>query len=121
MSFQFYKILHLVALMSLFFSFGGALVLAYAGTPLVGRAKKMTMILHGVSLVVILVSGFGMAARLGYMSHLPGWVHGKIAIWVLLGAGIALVRRKGNLGWPLVVLILGLGTTAAILAVTKPF
>jgi hypothetical protein len=121
MSLEFYKILHLLGLMTLFFSFGGALILGYAGVPFQGRSKTMIMMLHGIALLLILITGFGMAAKMGYMSHLPGWIQGKLAIWVLLAGGIVLVKRKGSIGWPLVILILGLGTTAAILAVTKPF
>ncbi|MNU11386.1 hypothetical protein D3C72_2591960 [compost metagenome] len=62
-----------------------------------------------------------MAARLGYMAQLPSWVHAKLLIWVLLGAGIAVVKRKGTIGWPLTVLLLGLGGTAAFIAINKPF
>ena len=121
MSLEFYKILHMLGLMTLFFSFGGGLILGYAGVPFQGRAKTMIMMLHGIALLLILITGFGMAAKLGYMSHLPGWIQGKLAIWVILGAAVTLVKRKGNVGWPLVILLLGLGTTAAIFAITKPF
>ncbi|MFP5520527.1 MAG: hypothetical protein ACLGGX_11530 [Bdellovibrionia bacterium] len=81
----------------------------------------MAFILHGVGLALILISGFGMAARLGLVSGLPGWIHAKLAIWVLLGAGIALAKRKGAIGWPVAVLLMGLGTTAAYIAINKPF
>lgn len=121
MSYEFYKIIHLVSIMTLFFSFGGVLVLRYAGLPLQGKPKTMAFMLHGIALLALLVSGFGLLAKMGLMATLPGWAQGKLLIWVLLGAGISLVKRKGNLGWPLVILILGLGLTAAILAVTKPF
>lgn len=121
MSYEFYKVLHMLGIMTLFFSFGSALVLGYAGVPFQGRAKTMAMITHGVGSLLILITGFGMAAKLGYMAHLPAWLQGKLLIWVLLGAGIALVKRKGRLGWPLAILILGFGLTASILAITKPF
>ena len=120
-SYQFYKVLHMIGLMTLFFGFGGLLVANYAGIVLTKKARLMTMITHGVGLLLILVSGFGMAARLGYMAQLPPWVHAKLLVWVLLGAGIAVVKRKGKIGWPLAILLLGLGGTAAFVAINKPF
>jgi len=81
----------------------------------------MSYISHGLGLLLILVSGFGMAARLGLVSGLPGWVHAKLGIWVLLGLAVSLAKRKGAIGWPVFVLLVGLGTTAAFIAVNKPF
>lgn len=121
MSYEFYKVIHLLGLMTLFFSFGGILVASFAGVTLNGKAKTMAMVTHGVGLLLIIVSGFGLAARLGFMAQLPGWVQAKIGIWVLLGAGVALAKRKGSIGWPVAILLLGLGMTAAYLAVNKPF
>ncbi|MNK06255.1 hypothetical protein D3C87_241480 [compost metagenome] len=121
MSYQFYKVLHILGLMTLFFGFGGLLVANYAGVVLSKKARIMTMATHGIGLLLILVSGFGMAARLGLVAGLPSWVQAKVLIWVLLGAGIALVKRKGKIGWPLAILLIGLGTTAAFIAINKPF
>ncbi len=121
MSYEFYKVIHLLGLMALFCGFGGVLVSAFAGISLSGKAKKMALATHGVGLLLIVISGFGMAARMGYMAKLPGWIHAKIAIWVILGVAVALARRKGKIGWPIAILLLGLGMTAAYLAVNKPF
>lgn len=121
MSYQFYKIMHLLGLMLLFFGFGGLLVSAYARVELKKAARIMGFVTHGVGLLFILVSGFGMAARLGMMTGLPGWVKAKIGIWALLGIAISVVKRKGYIGWPVAILLWGLGTTAAMFAVTKPF
>ena len=121
MSYEFYKILHILGIMLLFFGFGGLLISAYARVELKKQARIMGFVAHGVGLMVILVSGFGMAARLGMMSGLPGWVKAKIGIWALLGIMISVVKRKGYIGWPVAILLWGLGTTAAIFAITKPF
>lgn len=121
MSYQFYKILHLLGLMLLFFGFGGLLMSAYARVELKKAARIMGFVTHGVGLLFILVSGFGMAARLGFVAGLPSWVHAKIGIWLVLGIAISLVKRKGYIGWPVAVLLLGLGTTAAYIAINKPF
>lgn len=121
MSYEFYKILHLVGLMIMFFGFGGVVVSAFAGIPLQGKSKAMAFITHGIGLLFILVSGFGMAARLGLVAQLPGWVHAKIGIWVLMGLAISLAKRKGKIGWPVAVLLFGIGCTAAYIAILKPF
>ena len=119
--YEFYKVLHLFGLTLAFFGFGGVLVASYARVDLVKRARLMGMITHGVGLVIMFISGFGLAARMGMMSGLPGWVKTKIGIWLLLGASIALAKRKGYIGWPVAMLIWGLGATAIFLAVNKPF
>ena len=121
MSYQFYKVAHLLGLMLLFFGFGGLLMAAFAKVELKKSARIMAFACHGMGLLLIFISGFGMAARLGLVQGLPTWVQAKIGIWLLLGIGISLVKRKGYLGWPVATLILGLGTTAAFIAVNKPF
>lgn len=120
MSYEFYKILHLCGLMLLFFGLSSALTLKMAGVAFTGSVKKMAFITHGVGLFIMLVGGFGLLARLGMMS-MPNWAIAKLVIWILLGGAIALAKRKGQIGWPLMVLFVALGTTAAWLAITKPF
>lgn len=120
-SYNVYKILHLIGFMLLFFGFGGMLLSAYSRSELKKPARIMGFVTHGVGLLLILVSGFGLAARLGFVSGLPDWVKAKIGVWVLLGVAISLVKRKGYIGWPVAILLWGLGTTAAFIAVNKPF
>ena len=79
----------------------------------------MALATHGVALFVILVSGFGMLAKLGY--GFPLWVWLKLVVWLLIGAAIALVRRlpeQATIFWFAIPL---LGTVAAFLAIYKPF
>lgn len=121
MSYEFYKLLHITGLMLLFFGLSAALTLKMAGAAFTGSVKKMAFITHGVGLLLMLVGGFGLLARLGFMGNIPAWALTKLGIWILLGGAIALAKRKGQLGWPLMVLFVGLGTTAAWLAIIKPF
>jgi hypothetical protein len=121
MSYEFYKIVHLIGLMLLFFGLSGALTLKMAGAPFQGTVKKMAFITHGIGLALLLIAGFGMAARMGMMGNLPGWVYAKLCVWLVLGGSIALAKRKGQIGWPLMILFVGLGATAAWLAIMKPF
>ncbi len=121
MSYEFYKILHVLGLILLFFGFGGLLLAAYSKMELKKPARVMGFITHGLGLLFLIVSGFGMAARLGLMTNLPAWIKAKVVLWALLGISISLVKRKGHIGWPIAILLWGLGTSAAIIAINKPF
>ncbi|MBC7372058.1 MAG: hypothetical protein H7326_10860 [Bdellovibrionaceae bacterium] len=121
MPYEFYKVLHIIGLLLLFFGLSSAMTLKLAGVPFQGPAKKLAMICHGIGLTVMLIAGFGLTAKMGMMGNLPGWVYAKLGIWVILGGSIALAKRKGDIGWPLMILFVGLGATAAYLAIYKPF
>jgi uncharacterized membrane protein SirB2 len=119
MSYEIYKILHLLGLTLVVISLGGIIVHAInGGTKQTNSFRKAAVITHGVGLLLLLVAGFGMLARLGIHSF-PGWVIGKVVIWLALGAFVALaykqsLARKLWFAVPVLVVI------AATLAVTKP-
>lgn len=121
MSYEFYKLIHFAGLILLFFGLSSILTMKMAGVSVTGPVKKMAFITHGVGLLLLLVAGFGMLAKLGIMGNIPGWAFAKIGVWLALGGGIALAKRKGQLGWPLMVLFVCLGVFAAWLAIVKPF
>ena len=122
MSYQFYKVLHLSSLFLLFLSLGAhALFFALTTKEENKGIYRGIIISHGVSLVVALVAGFGLLARLGLISGWPGWVFGKLVIWVLFG-GILVFNKKSSLPWHTKTLVmLLLGVAASFLAVNKPF
>lgn len=80
--------------------------------------KKRLVAAHGVGLFLVLLGGFGMLARLGL--GLTGWVHAKLAIWLVLGGFIALRRSVGAASWG-VALVPLLAALAGYVAYTKPF
>lgn len=121
MTYEFYKIIHLVSIVLLFSGLVGVIAIQMSGGVLAGKAKSLVFISHGIGLLFLLISGFGLLARLGLTRDIPGWVFGKLAIWLILGGAIALVKRKGHIGWPLFISLIGIFTLAAILAITKPF
>lgn len=119
-SYSVYKLVHIISIMLIFFGFGGV-ALSFAATPSVkAKIKMIGFITHGVGLVLLLVSGFGMAARLGWVTGLPTWVYVKIAIWVILGALIAVAKRMNKAPSISLVLTLGFASFAAYLAIHKP-
>ena len=79
MSYEFYKILHLVSLFSLFLSLGMLVVGPKS-------LKKWILSLHGLSLLILFVSGFGLIAKLHiplkFLS--PFWFWQKMLVWFIL-------------------------------------
>lgn len=113
MSYEFYKIVHLAGLVTLFASLGALAVIP-------ADRRKPFMALHGIATVVMLVAGFGLLARLNMMGNLGVWVYGKLAIWLVFGAIPVVLKRKPNLAVPMLLVSIALGTLAAFLAITKP-
>jgi hypothetical protein len=114
MSYQFYKVLHVVSLFLLFTSLAAA---AFAPQD----KRKPWVALHGVATVIALVAGFGLLARLGLMKGLPGWVHVKLVIWLALGVMPFILRKANHLALPLLLVSVLLGAAGSYVAVNKPF
>lgn len=108
--------------MLLFASLGGMAILGLRGGDEreVGPLRKLLTIAHGVSLLVVFVAGFGLMARLGIMSGWPTWIYIKIALWLVLGAAVAVVRRAPELGRVWLFLLPLVGAGAAWVAFTHP-
>ena len=120
-SYETYKLFHVLGILLIFFGLGGVAVHAAGGgqrndNPL----RKALASAHGIGLVLLLVAGFGMLARL-QLSFGSGWLWGKIVIWLVLGFATMLPYRSPALArWAVVVFPL-LGLAAAYLARFKPF
>lgn len=80
--------------------------------------SKKAAIGHGIGLFLILLSGFGMQAKL-YSGAFPTWMLVKLIIWFAFGACIVLVKRKvasAPIAWTIIVV---LGALAAYLGSMK--
>ncbi len=122
-SYPVYKIIHLVGMILLFSVLGGiALHAMNGGTKRDNVGRVLVASLHGLALLIILVGGFGMLARLGIVQGgLPGWVYAKLGIWILLPfIGMIPYRRPAAAKWVLVSLPI-FGGLAAWIAIYKPF
>ena len=117
MSYEFYKILHFAGLILTLTSLTGYIF--YFMQNKTNDKKKFFSVLHGVGLLIILVSGFGLAARLGYMHGLPNWIYIKLGIWLALGGAATVIKRQVLSPMVTYALVVTLGILAAITAVTK--
>ncbi|MEN8144506.1 MAG: hypothetical protein ABFS14_06085 [Gemmatimonadota bacterium] len=120
MSANVYLIAHVVGITMVFMALGGAALHALnGGGKEDNRSRGLLAAFHGTGLLIMLVSGFAMLAKLSL--DFSGWVVGKLVVWLLLGAALSIVLRNPQkariLWWSLPVL----GGLAAWLAVTKPF
>lgn len=103
-------ILHLAGVFALFASLGA--------TMLGGSNQKSASILHGVSLVIILLAGFAILRQPPMDQY---WWMAKLGIWLFIGVAPVLAKKK--ILCPCVVFILTLvaAVGAAYLGIYKPF
>lgn len=123
MSPEFYKIAHLFGLLMVFLALGGISLHAInGGTRDTNQARRLVAVTYGVGLLLILVGGFGWLGATGVMSGgaIPLWTWIKLALWLLVGALLALPAVRPELGrlvWFVAPLI---GLVAAWVALAKP-
>lgn len=122
MTHETYLWLHILGVALILMALGGVILHAMGDGTRASPGRRIAAITHGTGLLIVLVAGFGMLARLGHMGGgLPGWVWAKLAIWLLLGAFLVLpnrVPRHAKAFWVLVPLLV---TLAGWLAISKPF
>jgi hypothetical protein len=104
------RTLHVAGVVGLFTAIG-AIMLA-------GSGRKGASVLHGISLVLILLSGFAILQKPPMDSY---WWMAKLGIWLFIGASPALVKRKVLPAWQVLVLCLAGGVAAVWLGFYKPF
>ena len=118
MSYEFYRVLHIIGIVLLFTSLGA---LAAIGGRNEGGLRRFAAIIHGVAVAVILIAGFGLLARLQMFGGFPPWIWIKLGIWLTLATAVLPLRRKPELASWIFLAIPLLGGTAAWLAIYKPF
>lgn len=121
MTYQFYKVLHLLGIFMVIATLGGMILhVANGGTRDFMLRKRVSMV-HGVGLLFALIGGFGLLARLGLVNGLPGWAIAKLVLWLTLGGLPALVYRKREIAKYFMPLTILLAALACWFAVYKPF
>lgn len=111
MSYETYKLIHLAGVLMTFAGLGVAIGAV--------TKHKLAGILHGVGMLLVLVAGFGMKAKL-HLEGWPSWLLVKIAIWLAIGAVPLAVKRARSSANLILLATLALGLVAAWMAVLKP-
>lgn len=104
--------IHVTAALGVFTALG-AICLGGAG----GKGASM---LHGISLILLLLVGLHMLMSRELVAS-GGWWHAKIVLWLVLGAAPALAKRKVLPAGVLLGICLAAGAAAAYLGLAKPF
>ena len=121
MPIEFYKTLHIFGVFAVVLTLGGIGVQMMNGGSWNHPSRRKLAIIHGIGLLAALIGGFGLLGKMGYMADFPLWAGAKLAIWLWMGAVIALFKRKPQRAQALWVAVLLLATAAAWLAIYKPF
>jgi len=119
-SYQVYKLTHFFGIFLVLSALGGMAFAAALGEAAKHPWRKLAGVAHGIGLFLVLLGGFGMLARLGMVSGMPGWVYAKLALWAILGAALVVIKRRAALAhitWAGTVLI---ALAAGYLALYKP-
>ncbi|MDQ3699050.1 MAG: hypothetical protein M3373_13665 [Gemmatimonadota bacterium] len=122
-SHQLYNVIHIVGIVLIMSALGGiALHSINGGTRQTNAARGLIASLHGVGVLLILIGGFGMLARIGlpHGGGFPAWLWVKIGVWGLLAASAFLPYRRPALAKPLLIALPVLGGLAAYMAIYKP-
>jgi hypothetical protein len=117
MSAALYKVIHIAAVLYLFTALGGLMLHAVDRVQTDG-GRKLAGLTHGVALLVVLITGFGLVA--GLQTGMPLWIWLKLGIWLAIGASLAAIRRMPNQARLLWLVLPLLGAAAAYLAIFKP-
>ena len=121
MSAKFYLILHLIGVIALFYALGGLALHAYKGGTRNFSARRFIMTVHGLTMMLVLISGFGLLAKTGVSWPWPFWVWGKLGAWLILGgAPSSLIRTKTKWAKGLYWLALLVGAWAILMVELKP-
>ena len=121
-SYAVYKAMHLIGILMVFLSLVGVTMHVINGGEKNHGWRKAAALTHGIGLMLTLVGGFGLLARIGITNGgLPVWVLIKLGIWLIFAVITGVIVRKKNWAKSVWFLALILGAIAAYLAGSKPF
>lgn len=116
-SYSIFMILHFIGVFMVLMSLGGLIVLGVVED---SRWRKLAAMTNGIGLAVIVIGGLGLLGQLQLGWPWPGWIFGKMLIWLIFAILMVLAKRASRLGstlwWGSVIL----AAVAAALANLKP-
>lgn len=122
MSYQFYLVLHIVSLFVVVLTLGSLWGYIFSGGHKANfPLRKSTAMLHGLFLLVVFISGFGLMAKAQYSFSSSPWLYGKILCWMIIGAYPTLIYKKVLPQWANLLTLILVLMAAAVLAIFKPF
>ena len=113
---EFYRFMHFSGIILIFISLGAIGCWYALGRQKSDKGFRPLAISHGVGMMLTLVGGFGMAARLGIFA--TPWIALKTVLWLALGGALVAARKMQNLKY--VGYIAALGIVVVYCAVFKP-
>jgi hypothetical protein len=124
MTYEIYKIIHVIGLILLFLSLGGMVLhVMNGGTKVSNGSRLFTAITHGLAMFIVLLGGFGLMARKGipHLGPYPVWIYVKVSVWLVLGFLPVLIWRMPRFARVLWFAVPILGAVAVYFAILKPF
>lgn len=118
MDYDIYKMLHFTGMIILFSGLSGMAVSYFGGKNNFRKQLKFFGALHGIALLLLLISGFGFAGKNAI--EFPLWMNIKILFWFILGGLPVLIKQKPQNIKMYFVIIIILGIAASYLGVVKP-
>lgn len=121
MSYHFYLFLHLASLFIAFLSLGGICFHVLAGgTKQNFSSRKSVAIMHGTTLLLVFITGFGLIAKAQYSFSTSPWLFGKMFCWLVIGMFPAIAYRRVLPRWGNIALVCVVAVAAVALVVFKP-
>lgn len=123
-SYGVYRLIHFLGVFLLLTALGGAAMRAMLSAGVASSeadrksVRRLVAATHGSAMLLILIGGFGMLARLDV--GFPGWIVAKLLVWMALGAMLGLAGRLAGRARMLWFAIPVLAFIAGWLAYTKP-
>jgi hypothetical protein len=113
MSLYLYKVIHLLGVILLFLGLASALM------PEGSQHRKIGLRFHGIGLILLLLGGFGLIAKMQIELATAWWVWAKLVLWLGFGA-MPLIGKRGLMptpaAWTLAILF---GLIAILLGATQ--
>lgn len=107
-----FQALHVTAALAVFTALGAVC--------LADKPGKGATMLHGISLLLLLLLGLHLLVKQELLKS-GGWWHVKIVLWLVLGAAPALAKRKVLPPAALLAILIALAAVASFLGLAKPF